>query len=341
MHAGRLLAQHRRGALDHVGGRIVQCANLIQHEFLVDQTLRRHHCRAQRGHRGRGRAIDALDELEIVFADELERQVALGADGKLRGEILRFLANVEEAVLAQRLRPLRILLLHLPDASIECGIHPAGEVEVLLEPVHHGPQVDLLLLDRGIVLEQLVLPPVERLHDRVEMTLGRLVLAEVIAQPVAQRQDAEEPATVEQPAVRRVEIFDRAPQLEESAGDGGFVLRAGQRADRPIEHSIGHAGGLLDLFVAERVDAVNLFLEGFRTRISGQQRVEVGSHGGVEARGRLWVERDHRGRGRGRVGWRQRKVRVRLDRRAHGLAPFAKPVGGYGMVFPENRPSHT
>src|SRR5207237_3882126 len=120
--------------------------------------------------------------------DELERQVTLGADGELGGEILRFLANVKEAVLAQRLRPLRILLLHLLDASIECGIHPASEVEVLLESIHDGPQVELLLLDCGIVLEQLVLPTVERLDDRVEMTLGRLVLSEVIAQPVAQRE---------------------------------------------------------------------------------------------------------------------------------------------------------
>ena len=67
----------------------------------------------------------------------------------------------------------------------------------MLEPIHDGPQVELLLLDRGIVLEQLVLPPVQRLDDRVEMTLGRLVLAKVIAQPVAQWQDPEQPATVE------------------------------------------------------------------------------------------------------------------------------------------------
>ena len=71
----------------------------------------------------------------------------------------------------------------------------------MLEPIHYGPQVDFLLLDRSIVLEQLVLPTVERLHDRVEMTLGRLVLAKVIPQPVAHRQQSEEPATVEQPAV--------------------------------------------------------------------------------------------------------------------------------------------
>src|SRR5207253_10670715 len=65
----------------------------------------------------------------------------------------------------------------------------SSEVEVLLEPIHDGPQVELLLLDCGIVLEQLVLPTVERLHDRVEMTLGRLVLTEVIAQPVARSEE--------------------------------------------------------------------------------------------------------------------------------------------------------
>ena len=163
------------------------------------------------------RLFDENPTVRRIAVRSARSLVSGGTDGKLGGEILRFLANVEEAVLAQRLRPLRILLLHLPDASIECGIHPAGEVEVLLEPVHHGPQVDLLLLDRGVVLEQLVLPPVERLHDRVEVTLGRLVLSEVIPKPVAQRQDAEEPATVEQPAVGGVEVFNSTPQLEQSA----------------------------------------------------------------------------------------------------------------------------
>ena len=73
-------------------------------------------------------------------------------------------------------------------------VEALGEVRVLAQAAHDRPQVDLLLLDRRVVVLELVLPVIERGDDGVELVLARTVLVEVVAQLVArtERQQAEE-----------------------------------------------------------------------------------------------------------------------------------------------------
>ena len=69
--------------------------------------------------------------------------------------------------------------------ALSAVVEMLGQVGVLAQAAHDRPEVDLLLLDRGVVALQLVLAVVERGDDRVEVVLAGLVLVEVVAQLVA------------------------------------------------------------------------------------------------------------------------------------------------------------
>ena len=108
----------------------------------------------------------------------------------------------------------------LIDFCLECGIELSGHVDVLLQVALDRPDVDLFLLDRRVVLAQLVLAAVKRLHDRVQMTLGRLISTEVITQAFAQRNQPKEVLRIEQVMRRRIEVFDRTPKLDQRLRNG-------------------------------------------------------------------------------------------------------------------------
>jgi hypothetical protein len=102
-----LLAQHLRGRLDDVAGGRVQRCDLIEDQLLIAERQRRDDGGAQRRDRGRGRPFDALDQFEVVLADQVERQVPLHDDSQLGKQVLALLTNVEERVFLERQRLLR------------------------------------------------------------------------------------------------------------------------------------------------------------------------------------------------------------------------------------------
>src|SRR5439155_16851253 len=128
--------------------------------------------------------------------------------------------NVEEDILAQQFRSRGVRLADLIDYSLKCGIELSGHVDVLLQVALDRPDVDLFLLDRRVVLAQLILAAVKRLHDRVQMTLGRLISAEVITRAFAQRNQPKEVLRIEQVMSRRIEVFDRTPKLDQRLRNG-------------------------------------------------------------------------------------------------------------------------
>src|SRR5439155_16828238 len=92
-----------------------------------------------------------------------------------------------------------------------------GDVDVLSETLHRLPQMHFFLLERRVVLPELVLTVVERLHDRVEMLLRALVLAEVVDELVAERDQSEQ--LLDTARLGRVEVLDGAAQIEQRRRD--------------------------------------------------------------------------------------------------------------------------
>ena len=101
--------------------------------------------------------------------------------------------------------------------STERGVELLRDVDVLREPLHRLPEVHLLLLERGVVLAQLVLAVVERLDDGVDVRLRALVLAEVVEDLVAERDHAEQ--LLGAGRLLGVEVLDGAPQVEQGRRD--------------------------------------------------------------------------------------------------------------------------
>ena len=189
-----MLAQHLRGRLDDVAGRRVQRGDLIEHQLLVAERERGDHRRAQRRDGRRGRPLDTLNQLQVVLADQVERQVALDHDGELRQEVLPLLADVEKGVFLEREGLVGLTRLHLGNLLREQLIERSGHHRVLLEAGLHRPQVRLFLLERGVVTHQLVLAAVQTVDDRLDVVLRRLIAAEVLVHLVAEWHLAEQAA---------------------------------------------------------------------------------------------------------------------------------------------------
>ena len=99
------------------GGRRVERGDLPQHQPLVGHRLRHRHRRAQRGHGGGARTVNALHQLDVVLLDQVEREIALHADRHLGQQVLRALADVEQRALADRLGLGRIGRVEIGAAS--------------------------------------------------------------------------------------------------------------------------------------------------------------------------------------------------------------------------------
>src|SRR5439155_18722715 len=78
-----LLPEHLGGRLDEVAGGGIQRGDLVEHQLLAVQGQGGHDRGAKRRHGGRGGPVHALDQLEIVLADEVQGQVALNVHGEL------------------------------------------------------------------------------------------------------------------------------------------------------------------------------------------------------------------------------------------------------------------
>ncbi len=151
MDLHRLAPQQLRGTDDDALGGLVQRGDLVEHQFLVGQGLGDEHRRPQ-GRDGRGACpVHTFDQLEVVASDHFQGQVSLCADRELGEQVLVFLPDVEQDVLAEHPCPLRVAGLDPVYPGDELGVEARGELGVLAQPAHGGPQVVLLLLDRGIV----------------------------------------------------------------------------------------------------------------------------------------------------------------------------------------------
>ena len=110
-----------RGALDHPAGRGVEGRDLVEDQLLVAQRLGHDHRGAQRGDRGRRRAVDALDQLDVVLDDDVDGEVVLDRHGELGQQVLVLLPDVEQDVLAQRLGLVGVGGLEVGDRARRAG----------------------------------------------------------------------------------------------------------------------------------------------------------------------------------------------------------------------------
>ena len=263
----------------------------------------------------------------LLRSHEVDREVALDRDRELRQQVLVLLAGVEQHVLAQRLGLVGIGGLDLGDLRDERRVEMLGDVGVLGETLHRLPQVQLLLLERGVVLAQLVLAVVERLDDRVEMRLRRLVAVEVVAELVAERDQAQQ--LVGAGGLLRVEVLDRAPQVHEGRRD---LAALGERTllhgpDRRGEQPVRRVGRGLDVGVAHLADVGRLLREGGAVHVERHDALDVGGDLLVQRRQRRGVDRHHAGR-------------LRRGDRGHRLGRGERELGvrwGQGLTFSAHR----
>ncbi len=166
-----LAPQQLGRADDEALGRLVQRGDLVEHQFLVGQGLRDEYRGPQRRH-GRGaRPVHTFDQFEVVAPDQLQGQVTLRAHRELGEQVLVLLPHVEQDVLAKRSRPIRVGGLDPVDPGDELGVEVRGELGVLAQPAHGGPQVVLFLLDCGVVPPQFLLAVLHRVQNGVQMRL--------------------------------------------------------------------------------------------------------------------------------------------------------------------------
>ncbi len=135
--------------------------------------------------------------------------------------------------------------------------------------------------------------------------LGRLVLAEVVGDPLAEGDHAEE--LLRPGRLRRVEVLDGAAQVDECLAHLGPLGQRSlvERLDRHLEHPVGRLGREADLVGphAPHVGRLGLPLRGLRRGL--EQRAEVL----VDLR----VQPGKGGLGHGRGHLRRRRLRDGAD----------------------------
>ena len=148
------------------------------------------------------------------------------------------LPDVEQHVLVERLGLLRVGELELGDLGRQPRVQPLGDVDVLVQPAHHRPQVLLLHVQGDVVLGQLVLAGAQRVQDAVEVLLGALVLAEVVGDLLADAELARRsPCCPSRLAGSRSSTVRRSssrvlPTLEVSASPPASIARTGVCSSR-------------------------------------------------------------------------------------------------------------
>ena len=300
--------------------RRVECGDLVQHQPLVGERLRDDHRGPQRGDGRRRGAVDALDQLDVVLPDQVDRQIGLDRDRHLGEQVLVLLADVEEHVLTERFCSLGVGRLDLGDLGSEGGVEVLGEVDVLPEPLHRLPEVGLLLFERGVVLAELVLPLVQRVEDRVEVRLRALVPVEVVPQLVAEGDHPEE--LLDPGCFLGVEVLDGVAQLQQRVRDLGTLVEPTfrHRLHRPLQHAVADLGRGADVGVAHRADALGLGRELGGLGVEADEAVDVLARHLVEPGQRRCVQRHHARRGGGldgrhRLRWFEDERRRRRGRR--------------------------
>src|SRR5439155_26066052 len=259
---------------------------------------------------------------------------------ELREQVLPLLAHVEQRVFLERTSFFRLLDFHVGDLAGERLVEHAGHMGVLLEAGLDRPEVDLLLLQRGVVAQQLVLTAIQTGDDALDVVLCGLVAAEVVVDLAAERYALEETPTLLH-VTRGVQVLDLQAERDEGARDLRALRQRAllQGGDGPIEESAGSLGGTTDLFVAHAADRGDLAFELRRLGLEIGERLDVGVDGGIDTRGRSLVDLDRRaclfgGDGRDGRGWLEYEFvgSVRLRRHCHArwtsYKPWTQPDGG-------------
>ncbi len=211
------------------------------------------------------------------------------------------------------------------DLGRQLRIEPLGDVDVLVQPAHRVPEVLLLHVQRDVVLAQLVLAVAQRVEDAVEVALRRLVLAEVVADAVAERDHPED--LLASARLAGVEVLHGAAQVEKGLADLAGLAQPAllERLDRRLEQPVAGLGGPADVVVAHGAHIGRLGVEGRRLGLRGEQRTQVALDLRVEARDggcgdlrghlrrRRLVDRLHGG------GWFQGQYRRGAGRRCQRL----------------------
>jgi len=247
-------------------------------------------------------------------------------------QVLVLLPHVEQHVLVEGLGLGGVVGLQFGDVGGQLRVELLGDVDVLVQPAHRRPELLLLHVEGHVVLGQLVLALAERVQDRVEVLLAVLVLAEVVLDRLAEREDAQD-LLRGLLGLARIQVLDGAAQLEERLAHLRAVGEAAavDLADRRLQHAVALLGGLLDVGVAHRAHGGGLRLELRRLRLLGGHRGEELVDLRVEHRPLL---RGHRGRhlggGRGRHDLRRRGRLQREDRHAGRRGQRSRLGGGGG-----------
>ena len=264
-----LLAQHGAGAVDDARRGFVERGDLAQNQPLVGHRFAHRHRRAQCANRGGAGAIDALDQLDIVLLDQVEREITLHRHRHLRQQVLRALADIEQGGFAYCLRLLRIGRVEFGGFLFQLAVERLGDVDHLLEIAHRLPQFLPFDVDRGIVHQQLVLAAAELEEDLLDMRLRALIAAEIIGQLVAEGDDAEEFARPGQLApATRIEILDHATQFGEVGTDAFILVHRPQGA---VEEAVGMTRCRHDFLAAHIGQLVDLLAEFGRIGILREQ----------------------------------------------------------------------
>ena len=307
---GRLLAKHRRRALDHRARGLVHRLHLLADQLLVGERLRDHDRGSQRGDGRRGRRTNRSNQLAVVDLDDSQGGVSLDRDGELGEDLLAAPPHRVKDVLLEDLAPLGIADRDVVDLRLEAGVELLGHVRVLAECLHLRPERLLFLGDRRVVLLQLGPAFPQGADDALDVALRLLVLGEVRTDPVTEGDDAEELAgtALGQIMLRRVQLLDRAPQLEEAFGDRCVTLaETAHGAGRPVEQPVAHIGRRADLAVGEVVDIVDTSAVVVAVNVDRPEASDERRDHGVDTLGGLRVD-GHlalglcRGDRRGRLG---------------------------------------
>ena len=158
------------------------------------------------------------------------------------------------------LRPLGIADRDVVDLRLEAGVELLGHVRVLAERLHLRPERLLLLGDRRVVLLQLgaAFAQAPTMPSMWLCDFWYLAKYARTRSPKGTTPRSLRGTALGQIVLRRVQLLDRAAQLEEALGDRCVTLaETAHRAGRPVEQPVAHVRRRADLAVGEAVDIVD------------------------------------------------------------------------------------
>ncbi len=159
----------------------------------------------------------------------------------------------------------------------------------LLEPAHGGPKLLTLDINRGIILEQLILARGQAPQNRRDMGLRRFVAVKIVAHFIAIGDDPEQLFAGEQIALlARIKILNRATKLRKVSAHARFLVH---RTHGPIQETIGLPGRIRNFLASHIGQLINLLAKFGRVGIKRRQFLNKGIGLGFQRRNLLGLQR--------------------------------------------------